>query len=68
MLSTNHAQRKLLSTSTVAEQLDMSERHVRRLITSGELRAVQIGRVYRVPDEAITELLDAKTVRAQEAA
>lgn len=63
-----HPQRKLLSTAVVAEQLDMSERHVRRMIAAGELRAVQFGRVYRVPDESLDELIARKTVRVESGA
>ncbi|MBK1723217.1 helix-turn-helix domain-containing protein [Thiocystis violacea] len=55
--------RKYHSTEAVAEMIGMSARHVRRLIAVGELKAVQFGRVYRVPDEALDEMAAAKAVR-----
>jgi len=64
--------KQLRSVAAVAEILQMSERHTRRLIADGTLRAVQFGRVYRVPDDAIDELLSNLAVKpgakAEEAA
>ena len=55
-------ERKLRSTHAVAAMLDMSPRHIRRLIASGELRAVRFGKVYRVTGDAIDALLAARAV------
>lgn len=50
---------KLLTTFEFANQLGVSERHVRRLIASGRLAAVRVHRsglgrheVYRIPSDA----------------
>lgn len=40
-----------------ARQLDVSIRHVDRLIKLGQLRAVRIGRLIRIPRDALDELL-----------
>lgn len=48
-------QRRWHSTGAVGIRFDLSERHVRRLIASGDLKAITIGRVFRVSDEAIDE-------------
>lgn len=41
----------------VAEAISASERTVYSLIQRGELRAVRLGRLVRIPHEAIAELL-----------
>ena len=46
-----------LTPEQAAEQLQVKPKQVVRLCTSGRLRAVRIGREYRIPPEAITELL-----------
>jgi len=51
------------STDAVAELFGVSTRHVRRMIASGELRAIQLGRVYRIAPAAIDEYAAAHTVR-----
>jgi len=40
-----------------AKRLSVSERTIRRLIERGELRAVRVGRVWRVPMEALRDYL-----------
>lgn len=46
-----------LSVVDVAVLLDCHPETVRRLIRRGELRAVRVGRLIRVPREAVTEFL-----------
>ena len=39
-----------------AELLRVSELHIRRMITRGQLRALKVGRAWRVPADAIEQL------------
>ncbi|WP_279138443.1 helix-turn-helix domain-containing protein [Faecalicoccus pleomorphus] len=43
----------------VAEILSLSEQTIRKLIHEGELKAVRLGRTYRIPYEALIELRSA---------
>jgi excisionase family DNA binding protein len=45
-----------------AKRLSVSERTIRRLIERGELRAVRVGRVWRVPMEALRDYLSGSQV------
>ena len=53
---------QLLTAAEVADQLRVSTMTIYRLIRSGELPAVRVGRNYRVRDEDLTAYLDAQTV------
>ncbi len=46
-----------LTVSEVARELRVSKMTIYRLIHAGELRAVQIGKVFRVPGRALNEYL-----------
>jgi len=48
---------KLLTVLEVAEQLRISDESVYRLIRSGKLRAMRVGGLWRVTQDAITALL-----------
>jgi len=53
----------------VASLLKVSPKSVRRLIQSGKLSAVRVGRVYRVPHKALEQFLaQASTTKAKEEA
>ena len=45
---------RLLTVADVAERLQFSEKHVRRLIDAGEIPAVRIGRLVRVSEDDLT--------------
>lgn len=60
--------KKYYSTEAVADIFGMSARHIRRMIATGELQAVQFGRVYRVSDEALQQMAEARTVQPRHAA
>jgi excisionase family DNA binding protein len=47
----------MLKVAAVAERLDASERHVRRLIAAGDLPVHRIGRSVRVSEEDLARLL-----------
>src|SRR5215217_6940326 len=49
--------------STVAGRLGVSERTVRRWIKAGKLRAYRPGRDFRIPESALTELVEESEVR-----
>lgn len=50
-------EQKFLTVAEVAEVLRMSKMTIYRLINSGELEAVRIGRSFRIPEEAARKLL-----------
>jgi|tagenome__1003787_1003787.scaffolds.fasta_scaffold20313608_2 excisionase family DNA binding protein len=51
---------RLLTVEETAELLQLSIRHVRRLIADGRLEVKRIGRATRVTPEGIAALLDLK--------
>ena len=55
---------KHLTVKHVAEQLEMSERHVRRLLADGELTYVKVGRLVRIPESALEKFLKEHQVAA----
>lgn len=50
---------RLLSVKEVAVLLQTSQVQVRRMIQSGELAALKVGREYRIPLEALQEFVQA---------
>lgn len=48
-----------LTVAEVAEIMRVSKMTVYRLVHSGELPAVRVGRSFRVPEKAVNEYLDA---------
>lgn len=52
-----------LTIQQVAELWQCEHQKVRRLIKSGELRAIKVGAEYRIPSAAIEEYEQANTVR-----
>ena len=46
-----------LTVDNVADLLEVHPETVRRLITKGEMRAVRVGRLVRIPRESLTEFL-----------
>ena len=50
----------------VASLLKVSPKTVRRLIESGKLGAVRVGRVYRVPHKALEEFLAQSATKRRE--
>lgn len=57
---------QLLTAAEVAEQLRVSTMTVYRLIRSGELPAVRVGRNYRVRADDLDEYLDQQVVDPDE--
>jgi len=51
----------LLSTQAVAELLGVDRKTVLRYLKSGKLRGSRIGRDYRIPEDSVTELLQASS-------
>jgi excisionase family DNA binding protein len=51
------AKRAFLTVSEVAETLRVSDMTIYRLISSGEIMAIKVGRSYRIPAEALDEWL-----------
>lgn len=49
--------RSALSVASVASRLEVCELTVRRLIQSGDLRAVRVGRLVRVPIDEVERLV-----------
>lgn len=55
---------RFLTALEVAERMRVSKMTVYRLIKTGKLRAVRIGKTYRVRDEDVEAYLDSSYVRA----
>jgi excisionase family DNA binding protein len=55
---------KFLTVAEVASLMRVSKMTVYRLVHSGELPAVQIGRSFRVPEQAVHEYLRAAFIEA----
>ena len=53
-----HGMIDLFSVREVAEYLKTSKQQVRKMITSGELEAIMVGREYRITLEALASWLD----------
>ncbi len=53
---------RLLTVDEVAERLGTSVRFPRRLIAERRITFVRIGRLVRIPEAAVTEMIDAGTV------
>ena len=67
MASTNSgdiSEVKFLTVAEVASMMRVSKMTVYRLVHSGELPAVQIGRSFRVPEQAVHEYLRAAFIEA----
>ena len=48
---------RLFKMTEVADQLRVSRMTVWNMIKRGELRAIRIGRLYRIPQSAVDEIL-----------
>ena len=53
-----HGMIDLCSVTEVAEYLKTSKQQVRKMIASGELEAIMVGREYRITLEALASWLD----------
>jgi excisionase family DNA binding protein len=63
-MAQNQARPQLLTVSEVAEMLRVSDMTVYRLIKSGQLRALQIGKSYRLRDEDVDAFLSSRFTEA----
>jgi len=62
-MSNNHDQGRWHSTKHIANVLNISERHVRRMIATGVIQAIRLGRVLRVSDEALAAMANSHMVQ-----
>lgn len=53
----NFAETKFMTVNEVADMMRVSRMTIYRMIHSGELPAVRFGRSYRVPQEAVQQIL-----------
>lgn len=67
-MNTNQYQQRWHSTKHIADVLNISERHARRLIATGVIKAIRLGRVLRVSDEAIAALVESHSVQPTQSA
>jgi excisionase family DNA binding protein len=63
-MAQNQARPQLLTVSEVAEMLRVSDMTVYRLIKSGQLRALQIGKSYRLRDDDVDAFLSSRFTEA----
>jgi excisionase family DNA binding protein len=54
------AEEKLLTVEQIAENLQVSDQTVRRWIRAGELRAIKLGRAFRIRESDLQEFLNAR--------
>ncbi|RZB18681.1 DNA-binding protein [Streptomyces sp. F001] len=53
---------RLLTVAEAGEMLGTGERFVRRLVAERRIRHVKLGRPVRIPESAVAEYIDARTV------
>lgn len=63
-MSSNLSEVTFLTVAEVAKLMRVSKMTVYRLVHSGELQAVQIGRSFRVPEQAVHDYLRAAFIEA----
>jgi excisionase family DNA binding protein len=63
-MGSNLSEVKFLTVAEVASVMRVSKMTVYRLLHSGELPGVQIGRSFRVPEQAVHEYLRAAFIEA----
>lgn len=63
-MSSNLSEVAFLTVAEVAKLMRVSKMTVYRLVHSGELQAVQIGRSFRVPEQAVHDYLRAAYIEA----
>lgn len=63
-MSSNLSEVTFLTVAEVAKLMRVSKMTVYRLVHSGDLQAVQIGRSYRVPEQAVHDYLRAAFIEA----
>jgi excisionase family DNA binding protein len=63
-MSSSLSEVKFLTVAEVAKLMRVSKMTVYRLVHSGELPAVQIGRSFRVPEQAVNDYLRAAYIEA----
>lgn len=63
-MSSSLSEVKFLTVAEVAKLMRVSKMTVYRLVHSGELPAVQIGRSFRVPEQAVHDYLRAAFIEA----
>jgi len=63
-MSASLSEVRFLTVAEVASVMRVSKMTVYRLVHSGELSAVQVGRSYRVPEQAVHDYLRAAFIEA----
>ena len=61
-MATEPAKQRFLTVAEVAEQMRVSNMTVYRILHSGELPAIRVGRSFRVPAEALESYLSTYVV------
>lgn len=59
---------EFMTIAEIATRFRVSEMSVRRMITRGEIRAIQFGRQWRIPSEAVDNKVEAALLAADAAA
>lgn len=65
-MSTEQPRVRFLTVAEVADAMRVSNMTVYRILRSGELPAVRVGRSYRVPEEALEDYLATHTVSPEQ--
>ena len=64
VVQTNESRSRFVTVAEVADQLRVSNMTVYRLVQSGDLPAVRIGRSYRIREEDVDKYLEARYTQA----
>jgi len=57
-METNLNLNNLMGIKEVAEKLDISNSTVKKLIVSGELKAIKVGSQYKIPESSFTAFIE----------
>ena len=57
--------KKMLKPTEVAESLNVARSTVNRLIRNGDIKAIRVGRVYRIPAEELEKYLAKETTNEE---
>jgi excisionase family DNA binding protein len=63
-MATSHARARYLTPQEVADLLRVSSMTVYRLIKSGEMPAIRVGKAFRIPEDELDAYLAARYTRA----
>ena len=61
----NESKGRLISIEELMKQLDIGKTTAYQLLSSGELRALKIGRVWKIPEDAVDHYVSEKIMKSE---